>query len=149
MAYPSTPLDESHGKTSSGNKATTAWGDVDDLEILIRKSPLLQKKDSEVLMAMVESNEYEAFKQLINVNGSVTDDEMEILTMFVLGGTPPSTPPVQINSTVNLPTGFRSKTSTYSSEHKHQPPRIPKRTYLLPISAGSASATYLLTCSLK
>ena len=40
--------------------------------------------------------------------------------------------------------GFRSKTSTYSSEHKHQPPRIPKRTYLLAISGGCASAPYLL-----
>ena len=94
MAYPSTPVAESHGKTSSGNKATTAWGDFEDLEALISKSPFLQKKDPDVLMAMVESNGYAAFKQLIVVSRSVTDDEVKILTMFVLGGTPPSTPPV-------------------------------------------------------
>ena len=59
-------------------------------------------------MAMVESNEYAAFKQLIIVNGSVTDDEVAILTMFVLGGTPPSTPAALTNSSLNLPTETRN-----------------------------------------
>mmetsp|Transcript_29739 Transcript_29739/g.40345 ORF Transcript_29739/g.40345 Transcript_29739/m.40345 type:complete len:124 (+) Transcript_29739:651-1022(+) len=59
-------------------------------------------------MAMVESNEYASFKQLIIVNGSVTDDEVTILTMFVLGGTPPSTPAALINSSLNLPTETRN-----------------------------------------
>ena len=56
-------------------------------------------------MAIVESNEYASFKQLICKNGNVTDDEVVILTMFVLGGTPPS---ALINSPLNLPTETRN-----------------------------------------
>ena len=107
MAYPSTPVsDNQGGKTPSGNKAT--WGDSEDLDDLISKSSFLQKKDPEVLMAIVESDEYASFKQLICENGNVTDDEVAILTMFVLGGTPPSTPAALINSSLNLPTETRN-----------------------------------------
>ena len=100
MSYPAIPVAEG----GQPRKNHDSWAYENDLAEIIDSSPFLKLQDEDVLTALVGSKDFEAFKLLVAANGNVTDHEVDLLTMFVIGDTASSTSSGQLTSTVNLAT---------------------------------------------